>query len=180
MRSAKWSLRFVSIIVLLSFLSGCGGRVANLVSSAQYGDEKKSCESLQFEMSATQDQINRLIPQTKKTGKNVLLGVVGWFLIVPWFFMDLSRAEQEEIDALRLRYNHLVIVATDKGCLEQREQIPDFRDRAAFEAYQKREQEKLTPKPQDAVAAKNMSLDEARAKVKELEAKQNSPKPKNN
>lgn len=73
-----------------------------------------------------EDEIQRLIPQTNKTGKNILLGVTGFFFIVPLFFMDLSKAEQIEIDAFRRRYNHLVIIAGDKQCESDRVEIPRF------------------------------------------------------
>ncbi|HYL89771.1 MAG TPA: hypothetical protein VEU32_13515 [Burkholderiales bacterium] len=56
------------------------------------------------------------IPEADKTGQNVALGVAGVFLIVPWFFMDLSKADQVELEALRRRYNTLVIMASEKQC----------------------------------------------------------------
>jgi len=40
--------------------------------------------------------------------------------------MDFSEAEQIEINALRQRYNHLVILAEEKRCAFEKEQIPDF------------------------------------------------------
>ena len=55
-----------------------------------------------------------LIPASDKTAKNVALGIAGCFLLVPWFFMDFSQAEQTEINALRQRHNHLVILAGEK------------------------------------------------------------------
>ena len=92
----------------------------------QYGDNEKSCQALEREIAFIQGEIQRLIPQTEKTGKNVALGVTGFFLIVPLFFMDLSKAEQTEVDANRQRYNHLVIIAGDKQCGIQSQQIPEF------------------------------------------------------
>jgi hypothetical protein len=81
-------------LVVTSLLVGCAGRAANPVMIQQYGDEKKSCQALEREMAFIQGEIQRLIPQTEKTGKNVALGVTGFFFIVPLFFMDLSKAEQ--------------------------------------------------------------------------------------
>jgi len=40
--------------------------------------------------------------------------------------MDLSRAEQIEVDALRKRYNHLLIISNDKNCGLEKGEIPDF------------------------------------------------------
>jgi hypothetical protein len=93
----------------------------------QYGDHQKTCLALEREMAFIETEIQRLMPKTDKTGKNVALGVAGAFFLVPWFFMDLSQAEQMEVDAYRQRYNHLLIIAGDKECGTDRQQIPDFR-----------------------------------------------------
>lgn len=113
-------------LVVTSLLVGCAGRAANPVMIQQYGDEKKSCQALEREMAFIQGEIQRLIPQTEKTGKNVALGVTGFFFIVPLFFMDLSKAEQMEVDAYRQRYNHLLIIAGDKQCGIEGQPIPEF------------------------------------------------------
>ncbi|MBF0254251.1 MAG: hypothetical protein HQL11_03910, partial [Candidatus Omnitrophica bacterium] len=131
------------LIIGVLVIQGCAGRAANPITVHQYGDEQKSCQALEREMQFTQEEINRLIPQTDKTGKNVLLGVTGFFFIVPLFFMDLSKAEQMEINALRQRYNHLAIIAGDKNCSDQPEQIPDFKDAKAFASHQERQRARL-------------------------------------
>lgn len=116
----------VAGVLVVVFLVGCAGRAANPVMIQQYGDDKKSCQALEQEMAFIEGEIRRLVPQTAKTGKNVALGVTGFFFIVPLFFMDLSKAEQTEVDAYRQRYNHLLIIAGDKHCGIQGEQIPEF------------------------------------------------------
>jgi hypothetical protein len=92
----------------------CAGRAANSVMIQQYGDETKSCNALEREMDFIVSEISRLVPQTEKTGKNVALGITGAIFLVPLFFIDLSKAEQIEINAFRQRYNHLVIIASEK------------------------------------------------------------------
>ena len=114
------------MITVVTFVVGCAGRTANPVMVQQYGDDKKSCDHLENEMQFIEGEINRLIPQTEKTGKNVALGVTGFFFIVPLFFMDLSKAEQQEVDAYRKRYNHLLLVSRDKNCGVEGEMIPKF------------------------------------------------------
>jgi hypothetical protein len=116
----------LAIFVVIAFCFACAGRAANPVMVHQYGDEKKSCEALEREMAFIQGEIQRLLPQTEKTGKNVALGVTGFFFLVPLLFMDLSQAEQMEIDAYRQRYNHLLIIANDKKCGFDEKEIPDF------------------------------------------------------
>lgn len=113
-------------VVITTLVIGCAGRAAYPVMIQQYGDDEKTCQALEREMVFIQGEIQRLIPQTNKTGKNVALGVTGFFFIVPLFFMDLSKAEQIEVDAYRQRYNHLLIIAGDKQCGIEGEPIPEF------------------------------------------------------
>ena len=115
-RNVLSSLVWVVLIFFLVTAIACAGRTANPVMAVQFGDRKKSCEALELEMAQTRQEITLLLPDTEKTGKNVLLGIAGAFIIVPWFFMDFSQAEQMEINALRQRYNQLGLIAVDKGC----------------------------------------------------------------
>ena len=41
--------------------------------------------------------------------------------------MDLSESEQIEVNALRQRYNHLVILSDEKKCGFEKEELPDFK-----------------------------------------------------
>ncbi len=125
-------MRVIIIIAffVVSIVSGCGGRAANPVLVHQYGDDQKSCDALKSELAFIENEIQRLIPKTEKTGKNVGLGAAGFFLIIPWFFMDLSKAEQIEVNAYRQRYNHLVILANEQKCGLEKEEIPDFEEAA--------------------------------------------------
>ena len=123
-------LKTIGVLILSGILIvSCAGRKPNPVMVRQYGDDRKSCAALEREIAFIEEEITRLMPKTQKTGKNVALGITGFFLIVPLFFMDFSEAEQMEIDALRQRHNHLVILAEDKGCGFEKEQIPDFHRR---------------------------------------------------
>lgn len=121
-------LRKSGVLFLLTLmLAGCGGREARPVSTYQYGDHEKSCKALEMEMQFTEEKIQQLLPETKKTGKNVALGVAGAFLLVPWYYMDFTKSEQIEAEALRDRYNQLLVLAVDKECGSDREPIPEFR-----------------------------------------------------
>ena len=115
-------------IYLVSFLLfGCGGRTANPVMAYQYGDDKKSCSVLQSEISFTQSEISRMMPETSKTGKNVALGVAGLFIWPIWFAMDFSDAERIEVNALRHRYNNLIAIAGEKNCGFDSKPLPEIR-----------------------------------------------------
>jgi hypothetical protein len=113
-------------IVVLIVVAGCAGRAANPVMVTQYGDQKKSCEALQIDLSYTEGEIRRLIPETEKTGSNVALGITGAFLIVPLFFMDFTESERIEVNALRQRYNYLAILAGEKNCGYEIAKVPEF------------------------------------------------------
>jgi hypothetical protein len=92
----------------------------------QHGDEERSCDALERELEMIEEDILDLLPETEKADKNTKLGIAGIFLIVPFFFMDLSKSEQIEVNALIKRYNHLVEIAENKDCSLNRTQIPDF------------------------------------------------------
>ena len=108
----------------------------------QYGDQSKSCEQLHYEITNTQNEMQRILPKTSKVGKNVALGVAGWFLLVPWFFMDFKNADKQEYEALRQRYNHLTSVAIGKNCEIEKEYYPSVAEMEAEYEKQKAERKK--------------------------------------
>ena len=67
-------------------------------------------------MGYCEEQIATLLPNSNKTASNVALGVVGVFLIFPWFFMDFSEADIIEVNAWRARNNYLTSLFVDKDC----------------------------------------------------------------
>lgn len=116
------------ILPLLAILAiaNCAGRAPNPVTVIQPGDRNLDCDDLESMMSEIQGNINRLMPESEKTGKNVVKGVAGAFFIVPLFFMDFSESEKVEIEAFRSRYNHLARLYNKKGC-GKREMINPFK-----------------------------------------------------
>ena len=121
-----WKSYFSLAICFMFVLVGCGGRAANPIMVAQYGDQRKSCEALQVEMSQNHQEVARLLPETEKSGYNAAMGVAGLFILIPWFFMDFSESEQIEVNAYRQRYNHLALVAMEKKCGYDIAPIPAF------------------------------------------------------
>ena len=105
----------------------CAGRTPNPVAMYQPGDNSLSCAGLRMTMANTQQEIDRIAPGANKTNKNVGLGVAGAFLLVPWFFMDFSGADEIELNALRRRYNYLIVMYNEKGCdTDPMMQMPTF------------------------------------------------------
>lgn len=82
----------------------------------QPGDQKRSCEGLRLEIAQLDADIAAKIPKANKTGKNVVLGILGFFLIIPWFFMDPKNADKTELEAMRVRHSRLVLIAGEKDC----------------------------------------------------------------
>ena len=103
-------------ISLITILLACGGRSPNPIVSYQPGDEKRSCEGLRMEIANNEQEVAKLLPYEDATGKNVALGVTGFFLVVPLFFMDFKDAEEIEIRALRKRNQWLREIASDRDC----------------------------------------------------------------
>ncbi len=112
-------LRSLVVILLSASLVACAGRAANPAASYHVGDQAMSCEEIKAEMSHVQSQVDKLIPESKKTGKNAALGVAGLFLIVPWFFMDFSETERVEIKAYQERYLLLEKLYSRNDCVNK-------------------------------------------------------------
>ena len=149
MFSMVWNRCKAVVFVMIIFVLGCAGRDPNPVAVRQVGDETRSCGGLEREMIFIEDEIRRLLPKTDKTAKNVGLGIAGVFFLVPWFFMDLSHAEQMEVDAYRQRYNYLLGLSTDRGCNNPtRQPIPDFRDTSNLQQQNLQQQQLLEQQKQ--------------------------------
>ncbi len=123
--------KIICAMSAICLLSACGGRTANPVMATQYGDGNKNCKALEYDISSTEQEMNRIVGATDKTGQNVALGVAGAFLLVPWFFMDFKNAEATEYQALRQRYGNLTSLAMDKGCDVRAKQYPEMRQQPA-------------------------------------------------
>ena len=115
MKSAKPLL----VGILSLSLIACAGKSAKPVASYKVGDDQMTCNELKAEMAHIDTRVSELIPESEKTGKNVALGVAGWFLIVPWFFMDFSDAEKVEIQAYQERYLALEKTYSKKSCIKE-------------------------------------------------------------
>ncbi len=140
-------MKRISTLTMVSVLSvslmACGGRTPSPVMVSQYGDHKKSCKVLEHEIVNIQHEIQLLLPKRDKTGKNVALGVAGWFLLVPWFFMDFKNAEATEYEAYRQRYQHLTAIAMDKDCDVAMQDYPSIAQmKAEYERKKAEEQKK--------------------------------------
>lgn len=102
--------------LIITTLTACAGRAPRPVDAMKVTDKEMSCEQIQNELLLANNEISRLSVDADKTAKNVALGVAGWFLIIPWFFMDLKNAEKQELEAYRQRLNNLNLLYMNKKC----------------------------------------------------------------
>lgn len=79
-------------------------------------DMQLSCAQLDQEQLIIDGDARRLAGKTDKTVKNASLAAAGAFLVVPYFFIDLSEAEEIELNALRARYMRLERLKEIKSC----------------------------------------------------------------
>lgn len=103
-------------IVIICLITACAGRNPRPVDAMKVTDKEMTCEQIQNELLLANNEISRLSVDADKTAKNVALGVAGWFLIIPWFFMDLKNAEKTEMEAYRQRLNNLNLLYMNKKC----------------------------------------------------------------
>lgn len=80
------------------------------------GDNTRSCEGLRLEFAQLEADMAAKLPKTKKTGKNTVLFITGFFLIIPWFFIDTKNADKTEYNAMKVRSNRLLLIAAEKDC----------------------------------------------------------------
>lgn len=99
------------------FTVGCAGTAPNPISMYYVGDENKGCNALKAEIAGIDKQVQtRVARQNSKGWTNTIYFVTGWFIIVPWFFIDVKGAEQVEIDAYQQRKDALLVMAAEKNC----------------------------------------------------------------
>lgn len=108
--------RTIAAILIICLIAGCAGRTPRPVNAMNVDDKEKSCEVLHNEIVMANNEITRLTPEADKTAYNVGLGIAGWFLLIPWFFMDLKNAEKHELEAYRQRLNNLNLLYMNKKC----------------------------------------------------------------
>jgi cell division septation protein DedD len=110
--------KLIAVLLIASIVvSGCAHTTANPVLLAQPGDENKTCDGIANEMQQMIDARSTAeSDRNKQIGANVLLGIAGVFLIVPWFFMDVGNTATVEERAAQARFQRLNQMAIDKKC----------------------------------------------------------------
>ncbi len=117
MRSTICSLLVVTMVT--ASMAGCAGNAGHPVERSQLGDSRLNCIGLANQAGRCRADIIKKEKEKKDTDiKNIVCFVGGWFVIVPWFFMDVKGSEQIELAALEARKNHLLDMYDQKNCGE--------------------------------------------------------------
>jgi len=103
-------LKIISIIILIPFvLISCAGKDdPQLVEKTQSGDEKLSCDELNYKLSSIKDDIkNQQDEIEQKEEKNTTYLLL--MLVIPVFIlgMDSSEDEEEELKSMEDRKKYL-------------------------------------------------------------------------
>ena len=118
MKKLQWAQKALCVALTCSiFIAGCGGHEPRPIKVRQPGDDKMSCNSLATTMSNLDGQIaQKEKEKAERDTWNVIEFVSGFFLIVPWFFMDLKKSHEAEIAAFQARKDALKLLYADKNC----------------------------------------------------------------
>lgn len=101
----------------VSMLGACRGRNASPIQVAQDRDINMTCSQIHHEMHAIQNHVNKLHQERASSNAGNAAAVVGSIIFLPAIaFLDLSKAEQVEIEAYRSRYEHLNELLHSKHC----------------------------------------------------------------
>ena len=110
-------MRYLIILITFSTLVACGGRSAVPETATRYGDNKMTCDQIEFEGAEIQNNVSSLIGEKdNKRGKNIGWGIAGLVFFPLWLGLDLSDAQQVELRALEARNNVLRRLAHKKDC----------------------------------------------------------------
>tara|TARA_Y100000992_G_scaffold294849_1_gene255077 strand:+ start:445 stop:930 length:486 start_codon:yes stop_codon:yes gene_type:complete len=108
---------YVSTLFISLILVSCAGSPPKPVDVVQSGDYDLTCVQLTSKINSAARFGNELrSDETGKWKKNIGLAAAGGFLIVPYFFMDLTEGDNVEINAAKARYIHLHRIAVSKKC----------------------------------------------------------------
>ncbi len=108
--------KIVICLLIVCVVTSCG-RIASPVSSTILGDKVLPCETISLEIADNNKAISELRGEVKgRRAKNIILGITGFFLIVPLFFMDFGSAAETEIIAFQKRNSALKRLAGSRDC----------------------------------------------------------------
>jgi len=121
MNKSQWPQEILCVaLVFAIFFAGCGGHTANPVDRIMPGDENRSCNALKAEIAQLEgDIVRKNNDKDNRDTWNMIEFIGGFIIIVPWFFMDLKKSHEVEIEAFQARKKALMVIYQDKNCEAQ-------------------------------------------------------------
>lgn len=108
--------RSLCILLMVFIAAGCAGRDPRPIETAKPTDKTMTCDDIDMEIVTATNEFNRLTIESDKTARNVALGILGYFLIIPLFFMDFKNAEKHEAEMYRNRITNLRYLQHKNKC----------------------------------------------------------------
>lgn len=99
------------LLVLSCLLVGCGGRVANPVAIEKSLDSRMTCSHLQGEYDQHEKRLVELVGERKDKPVHNL-----GMLVTSPLFLDLSKAQKKEAEAIYSRKERLEVLMSQKNC----------------------------------------------------------------
>jgi hypothetical protein len=105
------------ILVFCQFISSCAGRLPQPVAIENSEDSSITCAKIEKEIYLIKKNISELYSESiTNTERDTFVGLVASFFPPAYIFRDFRQAEKVEINGLRKRHNHLVKLAHQRGC----------------------------------------------------------------
>lgn len=110
----------ISIFIASSFITSCG-HLANpappMVEVTSTKDEIYSCEEINTEILDLQTKrISTQRQLDNQKAQNILSGIGGWLIIVPFVFLDVTTDKNASYNSYAEREEYLRKLAFDKNC----------------------------------------------------------------
>jgi hypothetical protein len=112
----------ISLFIVLSFITSCG-HLANpappKVELTSTKDQSYSCEEINTEILDLQTKrVNTQIQLNNQKAQNIVSGIGGWTVIVPFIFIDATTSKNESYNSYAEREEYLRKLAADKNCTD--------------------------------------------------------------
>jgi hypothetical protein len=111
----RWTTLYLCFICM--GIVGCAGREANPVPIYLPGDENLTCDTFKKELLSLQSQMLDLLPKTDDTLIHPLWDIWDVISPIPEMIRNMTHADRIEYEAFQRRYNRLLLIAREKGCV---------------------------------------------------------------
>lgn len=107
----------ITLITLSLILSGCVGRNAQPIAANYATDSRLSCTSIVDEIARHQQTlVNLQTERSRINRRNINVGIAGSFLLIPFFWLNITDAPEVEQYAIGGRMNILNDLREAKDC----------------------------------------------------------------